>query len=260
VNKFKVKIAGLDRMKNNKLHLILAITVASIFLLIFLKFWLDEENDHLDNLFSNIGLTKPEPKEPSKIIFPQAHKPLSLEEAKLRIKLAKSKTKSALASRYVFRVEQERLLKNFQNNIHLKMNFPGYLNYTPVDLEDDVGAIMGTTTTLDQTFAVLATSRQVTLNQVVSYLKDESSTFPMLKGHEFQPQKAFKFNPPPSSGLSELTVIPSTAQNGRGLYAVLAPRADKKGNYLFMMEAPLSYFDTNEDGFEKLLDGMQAQP
>ncbi len=251
-------MAGLGRYKNNKLTLILAATVASIFLLIFLKAWLADDTGPLENLLETVGLESSEPTPPSVV----RHEPrrLTIEEAKLKIKLARSKTRSSLAKIHIHRIEQERLLRNFQKTIHLKMNFPGHLNYIQVDLEDDVGAIMGTTTNLDETFVVLATTRQVTLEQVIQYLKEESHLFPVIKGHEFQPDKAIKFDPPESTGLDQLTVIPSSGKGDRGLYAVLAPRADKKGNYLFMMEAEKSYFDKNEEGFEKLLDGMQTEP
>jgi hypothetical protein len=249
----------LGRFKNNKLTLILAATVASIFLLILIKAWLADDGDALENLYETVGITKTEKNNTPVVVVPE-YKRLSVEEAKLRIKIAKSKTRMSLANIHVHRIEQERLLKNFQNTIHLKMNFPAHLDYTQVDLEDDVGAIIGTTTNLDQTFAVLASSREVTVDQVLQYLKEESGVFSVVKGHEFQADKAFKFEPPESSGLAELTVIPTSSKGNRGLYAVFAPRADKKGNYLFMMEAKKSYFEENEDGFEKLLEGMKTQP
>lgn len=261
MNKIKVKKSLAGHFKNNKLTSILALTVASIFLLIFLKAWLNDDTEALDNLKETLGLNTDSSVEAPGVIYdPGAPKRLSVEEAKLKIKLGNKEARRFMSGYQTHRIEQRRLLKEFQNRIHLKMNFPGHLHYTPVDLEDDIGAIMGTTTNLDQTFAVLATSRQVTIEDVLGYLKDETEVFPMLQGHDFQPEKAFNFNPPESSGLGPLTIIPSSTHQGRDLYAVFAPRADKKGNYLFMMEANKSYFEANEDGFELLLDGMQATP
>ncbi len=261
MNKFKVKKADLGRFKNNKLTLILGITVASIFLLIFLKAWLSDDKVALENLAESVGISR-DPDEPAVVTTynPGVTRKLSLEEAKKKIKQGNSDARRMMTEFNSYKIQQERLLKEFQKSIHLKMNFPGHLNYTDVDLEDDIGAIIGTTTNMDQSFAVIATSRKADVELVVAFLKEESENFPMLKGHEFQPDKAFQFTPPASTGLGPLTVIPSTEFEGRGLYAVLAPRADEKGNYLFMMEAKKSHFDENEDGFEKMLDGMKAKP
>lgn len=261
MNKFKVKKADFGRFKNNKLTLILGVTVASIFLLIFLKAWISDEPEALENLAETVGITIG-PSDPAVVTVYEsgANRKLSLEEAKKKIKLSNSDARRQMTELNSYKIQQQRLLNEFQESIHLKMNFPGHLNYTDVDLEDDIGAVIGTTTNMDQSFAVIATSRKADVNLVVAFLKEESENFPMLKGHEFQTDKTFQFTPPASTGLGPLTVIPSNEFEGRGLFAVLAPRADEKGNYLFMMEARKNYFDENEDGFEKMLDGMKAQP
>ncbi len=260
VNKFKVKTPNLGRYKNNKLTLLFGGTIATIFLLIMLKAWLSARNDGVGFVESMGDLFTKE--KTAVTVFKPVSEPPKLTVVEARQKYQQAYLNSRGVSRAVqnHRFLQQKIIKDFQKTIHLKMNFPAHMDYVAVDLEDDIGAVVGSTFDKKESFAVVATSKKVTLNQVLDYIQTSGDYIPMMKGHKFEPEKAQSFTPPSSTGLAPLTIIPSTDVNGKGLFAVFAPRADEKGSYLFMMEAEKNYFERNEDGFEKMLEGMKAEP
>lgn len=252
---------GLGRFKNNKLTLLFGGTIATIFLLILLKAWLSAREDGstmtetMEDMFTQApkkDVTEfPKPKGPPK---------LTVVEAKQKFRQSVMNSRGISRAALNYKLYQQKLLKDFQKTIHLKMNFPPHMHYINIDLEDDVGAVYGTTIDGKESFAVFATSRKVSLDQALGYIQESSEALPMLKGHKFEPEKSINYTPTASTGLGPVTIIPSTDVNGKGLYAVFAPRIDEKGNYLFMMEADKSYFDVNEEGFEKMLLDMKAEP
>lgn len=251
----------LRRFKNNKLTLLFGGTIATIFLLILLKAWLSAREDGttitetMEEIFTrtpeNVVTEFPKPKEPPK---------LTVVEAKQKFRQTVLNARGINRSVVNYKLYQQKLLSDFQNTIHLKMNFPPHMHYINIDLEDDIGAVYGTTIDGKESFAVLATSRKVSLNEALGYIEESSEAMPMLKGHKFEPEKSINYTPPATTGLGPVTIVPSTDVNGKGLYAVFAPRSDEKGNYVFMMEADKKYFDVNEEGFEKMLLDMKAEP
>ncbi len=253
-------MSNLRRFKNNKLTLLFGGTIATIILLIIIKAWLNARDEGITfketvgELFSREQTTVTE--------FPKAKEPPKLTVVEAKRKLHQTVLNSRGISRGAlnYKLHQQKILKDFQETIHLKLNFPPHLHYITLDFEDDVGVVYGRSIDGKESFAVLATSRKVTVNQVLGYLQETSASLPMLKGHRFQPDKAMNYTPSSSTGLGAVTIIPSTDVNGKGLYAVFAPRADEKGNYLFMMEAEKKYFDANEEGLEKMLQEMKAVP
>lgn len=155
---------------------------------------------------------------------------------------------------------QAKLINNFKDTVKLEMDIPASMDYIPMDMDEEVAGIYGSTQTGDRQFAILATRGNVSTEEAVSYLNESQEAFPMLKNRKLLSEKALKIDAPPETGLKELTIIPTEKSGKKGVYAALAPREDGKGTYLFMMEAPAAYFDENEGGLELMLKSIRTRP
>jgi hypothetical protein len=151
-------------------------------------------------------------------------------------------------------------IKTFKEKIKLSIELPKNMVFIPLDLEDNIAGIYGTSLSGDKNFAILATDQKVRFEEVTEYLESSRESFPMLKNHRLQPDKLIDVRAPESSGLHPLMIIPSTSHNGRSAYVAFAPRKDGKGSYLFIMSAPSPYFDQNESGLELLLESIKTKP
>jgi hypothetical protein len=261
VNPFKVKNRDHGRFKNNKLTIIFGVTIATIFLLFLLKTFLTSDTGSKLVPGKVQGMFAPEKKtEQAKVTVFETKKLTPLEARKL-IQQNRLNKFGADRTQLTYLAEQERIKREFQKRIHLKINLPGHFQYTALDLEDNVEGIMGTTSKDDQSFAVLATNRQVSLNQILNFLNEEArGSLPALQGHEFLTDKAFKETPPKETGLGVLTIFPSNEVNGKQIYAAFAERQDGKGTYLFMMKADKGYHEANDGAFDNMLQELRTEP
>jgi hypothetical protein len=261
VNPFKVKKGDSGRLKNNKLTIIFGVTVATIILLILIKTWLSgkESGDVLPESVTQIFAPTKTTTEPVLTIFQP--KKMSPSEARKFFQRKRLNKFGIDRTKLAYFAEQERIKNEFQKKIHLKINLPGDLQYTALDLEDDVEGIIGTTSSDDRSFSVLATNKVVSLNQILNFLNDETKgSLPVLEGHVFQTDKAFKESPPKETGLSDLTIFPSNEVNGKQIFAAFAERQDGKGSYLFMLKAETGYHEANDGAFDQMLQELRTQP
>lgn len=156
---------------------------------------------------------------------------------------------------------QEKLLEDFRNLAHLDLVVLPDMSFFNLDLDDGIAGIYGTNLSGDRDFVALATERRVSAREAVAYLDEYKGLFPFLKRSSFDLSKTFTVEAPDGSGLDDLQIIPSETKSGKNkVYAALVARKDKKGTYLFMLDAPEAYFDNNEAGLEVMLKNLKARP
>jgi len=259
VNIFKVKKPRPGAFKNNKLFLILVGTIATIFLLIFLKAWLNRKKG--EGVGETIGSVFKSKETPPSVVektdVPKTPQAIKVQNSKIvahaiRQRMAEKKTS--------YQGQQERLKEYFQQLIRLKVNLPGHLHYTTVDPEDGIGGLVGTSLKGDETFAVLATRKPVTMKEIMSFLQDSNPSLPMLSDHKVITEKIFTEKAPEKTGLGTMTIIPMSEKGNMGMFAVFIPRTDGQGSYLFVREGDKNTFESNEGYYEQMLEEMQAQP
>lgn len=260
VNKFKVKKPSLGSFKNNKLSLVLGGTVATIFLLILLKAWLNR-SDEADRVETSSAPTRPIPKrEADEANQLKPLPPLSPEQKLRKLKAMNAEAHGLRRDQMAYKIQQQRLLKDFQKLAQLKVTLPGHLHYTSVDPEEGIAGVTGTSINGDETFSMLAAHGNITKEKIEAFLTDPNPSLPMLKGHTPQMDKVITEEAPASTGLGTLTIIPTTDSGGKSLFAVVAPRKDGKGTYMFIREGDKNTFESNEGFYDKMLEEMQAQP
>ena len=65
---------------------------------------------------------------------------------------------------------------------------------------------------------------------------------------------------PKSSGISTISIIPGGKNQGNPVFAAYLERADKKGSYVFVMEASPSQFEQYEGDFDIMTDSLKTIP
>lgn len=249
-------------MRNNKLTWLFIITLAIILMLIGQQLLQSEQfTDFTSETSSDSGvieiLEQPSPK-----VIPI---PLSRNSTltSSQPEMINRKLLSKIGSHrqgFERQMAQKSLVKDFKDKVKVEMDLPLNMEFIPMDMEDDVAGIYGMTVSGDKEFAMLATPRNVSVSQVVDYLKDATGALPLLKSHRLQPEKMQTLPAPASTGLKNLKIIPSKDANGKSAFAALAERKDGQGTYLFIMEAPTGYFDANEEGLEQMLKSIKTKP
>lgn len=258
MNIFKVKRPRTRAIKNNKLILIPIGTIATIFLLILLKAWLNrDKGQSITGNITSVFTPEKLPTKEKELKLPETpaeKKALALDQVHtvIRQRMAE-KSQSAKG-------QQEKLKDYFQQLIRLKINLPGHLHYTTVDPEEGIGGLYGTSIKGDESFAVLATRTPVTMKEIQTFLTEANPSLPMLRDHKLIPEKIFTEKAPEKTGLASITVIPMTEKGDMGVFAVFAPRADGKGSYLFLREGNKDTFESNDGYYDQMLEEMQAQP
>jgi hypothetical protein len=156
---------------------------------------------------------------------------------------------------------QEKLLEDFRILTHLDLVVPPDMSFFNLDLDDRIAGIYGTTNSGNRDFVALASERIVTPREAARYLQDNEGLFPFLKNSTFELSKTLKVSSPENSGLGDLEIIPvKNSSRKNKVYAALVHRKDKKGSYLFMLDAPKDYFDQNESGLEVMLQHLKTRP
>ncbi len=164
------------------------------------------------------------------------------------------------SSKSKFREKQIRMILEFRKKTHLNLELPQGFTYLDFELDEDVIALSGKSFNRTQNVAVLASTLKGSTLDVLRYVASNSDTFPYMKGYILSPGQSQTILAPSSSNLKDLTIIPSNEKNGRRLFTAITERKDGKGTYVFMMEAPRRIFYDNEEGLEKMLQSLSAQP
>ncbi len=259
----KVKMPRPDSKKPNRLTAIFAGTIATIILLILVKMYLTKTEEAVvpKKVATGPQTSQPQKVTPkgSKLESPfMALKKMGLTERQIAQVYLKLKNPDNTHQKHL--EEQIKLVNGFKKKIHLEMGLPVTLNYIELDLDDNVAVLLGTGNNGKKNFGVLATAQKVSLDQALSFLKNNTQAFDFVANHRFLPEKAISVKAPESTGLKDLTIVPSTPYKGQGMYVALSPRKDGKGTYMFMMEAPSYEFVQNEEGLEKMLGTVKTQP
>ncbi len=199
-----------------------------------------------------------------KNVAPTKKKPHSVPEKSIEKNLSPTEIyKESIgfnSKRYDYFVKQKIIQREFKKTIKLDMDFPNNMDFTPINMENNIAGIYGTTPDKTKQFAVLATKGKVDVKEVLNYLHESANALPLLKNHEFQPDKIQTIKAPDSTGLGDLQVIPSTDASGKTTYAAIATRKDGEGSYLFLMQAPHAYYENNDDGLGIMLNSVKTKP
>lgn len=246
----------------NNATLVLAVTIAIICLLIIIKVMLPKKDTEVTvitpkdlekpskNIRNRVTLTELGPSLPGKT------------ETVLKTKTEKIVLQPSLETmRYKLYLEQKKIVEDFRNTVRLKAPFPNHLQYVSVDTDSDqYAAIYGVSLDGKTELGVVATYGDKSVKEMVEYLQKESASYPMLNQFSLDANQAFELpvKPSPASGLKAFTAVPSKGPDGSSMYAVVAPRADGKGTYVFMMAAPSSEFNENEEGINFLLKNIRT--
>lgn len=155
--------------------------------------------------------------------------------------------------------DQLRLIQEFKALTRLDIDLPGGMDYIPLDLDDEVATISGTSFDQERRFTMFASKRKVSVPEALQFLEVNREALPLIQGYRFLPRKAFHWAAPPQSGLGEFTIIPATTVKGKTVFGALSSREDGAGTYLFLFEARAGYFDENEGFFEGLLQSLRTR-
>lgn len=154
--------------------------------------------------------------------------------------------------------QQEELLKNFKQQIFLDINLPADMKFDELDLDEGVAAMQGTSPS--KKMVILAARRTASPQTIVSYLQEQKNKIPVLQNHDFKISGEVKTVPvPKNSGISKITVIPGGERNGQLIYAAHIERSDKKGSYVFVMEASPGYFEKHDGDLDNMLDSLKIK-
>lgn len=157
----------------------------------------------------------------------------------------------------VVKAKEDKLAK-FKNLIQLDVNLPDEMHYTELDLDDGVAAMEGSSP--GKKLLIMGTQRLASPALIAAYLKDQSNQIPMLAGYEFKISGELQNYPPPkNSGISKITVIPGGVHNGNQVFAAYLERGDKKGSYVFVMEANPSQFSQYEGDFDNMAESLKTR-
>lgn len=161
-----------------------------------------------------------------------------------------------------FEKQQKALTDTFKNDIKFQMDLPANYDFVRLDVDDYAETLYGTERGTNNQLAIIGAPKSgISPQAAVGFLNENSATLPMLRGREFKvsgPTK--KIIPPASSGLSNTVAIPGEKRGGRMMWALIGERADKKGTYLFLMEADAALFDAGEDGLEAMMHTFRTTP
>lgn len=155
--------------------------------------------------------------------------------------------------------KEEENLEKFKNLLRLEVDLPMGMHFNELDLEGGVAAIEGGAS--GRKIVIMGATRTATPELIASFLREQKASIPMLTKYDFKISGSLKNVPPPKdSGISKITVIPGGQNQGNAVFAAYLERGDKKGSYVFVMEAHPSQFDQFEDQFDHMLESIKAKP
>lgn len=144
----------------------------------------------------------------------------------------------------------------FKQLIHLDLNLPLNMDFSPLDLDEGIAGLRGTGTGEVKDMTILASRKVVKIADIVNYLNSGESGIPAANIGGFRVRKGLNIKPPAGSGIKDITILES--DNDSGLKAAFLSRRDQKGNYLFLMKANSSFYENNEGYLELMLQRMKA--
>jgi hypothetical protein len=187
--------------------------------------------------------------------------PKSLEKGQDQQLLAKKKTPGVIDEFQKARKRQLALnlkrTNDFKSLAQIKMKLPKNLSFMPLDVDDGIAALRGTGTGAIKDMTILASKKRVDTQQVVTYLNAGDTGVPVAKNGGFKLNTQIKIKAPSGSGIRNITVIDNRIDPG--LKAAFVTRSDGQGNYLFLIKADSSFFNSNEGFLEQILGSMKTQ-
>jgi hypothetical protein len=254
----KVKAMLNNMRKPKNLTRILAGSIATIFLLVALKAYLTSSTNLLPE-----KKIKPAPTTVNVIPVPNQPVLKIISGGKLNVQSPGNiqiEREFGHSRKSKFREKQLRMILEFRKKTHLNVELPQGFTYLDFELDEQVVALSGKSFNRDQNVAVLASTLTGSTLDVLKYVASNSDSFPYMKGYALILSQSQTIAAPSSSNLNDLTIVPSNEKNGRRLFTAITERKDGKGTYVFMMEAPRRIFYDNEEGLEKMLQSLSAQP
>lgn len=155
--------------------------------------------------------------------------------------------------------EQKDKLENFKNLLRLEFELPPGMHYVELDLENGVAALQATSP--GRKILIMGATRTASPELIASYLREQKSSIPMLMKHDFKISGELQnVAPPKGSGIAKITVIPGGTIEGNPVYAAYLERSDKKGSYVFLLEANTSQYTQYEGMFDQMLESLKTKP
>jgi hypothetical protein len=150
-------------------------------------------------------------------------------------------------------------LQAFKNLIKLDVQLPAGMNFTELDLEAGVAAIEGNAP--GRKMLIMAAARSASPETIAGFLREQKTNIPMLSKYDFKISGDLQnVTPPKNSGISKITIIPGGVNEGSQVFAAYLERTDKKGSYVFVMEASPSQFTQYEGDFDIMTDSLKTKP
>jgi hypothetical protein len=158
----------------------------------------------------------------------------------------------------VLKAEQEKI-SQFKELIHLQFDLPAGMSPIQLDLDHNVAGLQADDS--QRKILILATARSVSPDEIATFLRDQKSQIPMLNKFDFQISGEIRQIPPPvSSGISTISIFPGGVNGKNPVYAAHLERADKKGSYVFVMEANSNQFELHEGDFDIMMKSLKTRP
>lgn len=187
--------------------------------------------------------------------------PKSADQAQDQQLLAKTKVPGVIDEFQKARRQQQALnlkrTNDFKSLAQIKMKLPKNLSFTPLDVDDGIAALRGTGTGAIKDMTILASKKRADAQKVIAYLNAGDSGVPVAKNGGFKLNNQIKIQAPSGSGIRNITVLDN--RNDPGLKAAFVTRTDGQGNYLFLIKADSSFFNSNEGFLEQILGSMKTQ-
>ncbi len=150
-------------------------------------------------------------------------------------------------------------LQAFKNLLKLEVTLPQGMNFVELDLDAGVAAMEGTLP--GKKLLIMGAARTATPELIASYLREQKVSIPMLVKHDFKISGDLQnITPPKGSGISKITLIPGGSHDGYQIFAAYLERGDKKGSYVFLMEASPNQFTQFEGDFDIMVDSLKTKP
>jgi hypothetical protein len=157
------------------------------------------------------------------------------------------------------RKAEEDELAQFKKLIKLQFELPRGMEHVTLNLDDGVAGLEARAP--GRKMLILAASRTASPELIAGFLRDQKQQIPMLANYEFKISGEIKkVAGPKSSGISSISIIPGGTNKGNPVFAAYLERSDKKGSYVFVMEASPSQFDQYEGDFDIMTDTLKTVP